>query len=141
MERGLRSPALIDSKTLAALAARLVEAKKAVEIEVFDVGEQLKVADYFVVVSGQNRVHVRALHNELHVRLKALGERHKPVEGSDLGWWIVLDYGDVVIHLLQPDAREYYDLDHLYSDCPRIDWRAVDVPDLPDVQADSAAPL
>jgi len=81
--------------------------------------------DYFVVVSGQNRTHVRALQNEIHVQLKALGEQHKPIEGSELSWWVVLDYGDVAVHILQPEAREFYDIENLYSECPRLDWTTV----------------
>jgi ribosome-associated protein len=86
------------------------------------------VADYFVFITGLNRTHVRALANELHVRLKALGERHLPIEGQALSWWVVLDFGDVVVHVLQPEARSYYDFDRLYQDCPRLDWTAVEVP-------------
>jgi len=87
------------------------------------------------VVTGLNRAHVRALYNELHVRLKAAGEIHRPVEGADLGWWIVLDFGDVVVHLLQPDAREFYDLDHLLGDCSQLDWHGISLPDLPELPA------
>ena len=61
------------------------------------------------------------------MRLKSLGETHKPVEGSDLGWWIVLDYGNVVVHILQPEAREFYDLENLYGDCPSLDWESTEV--------------
>jgi ribosome-associated protein len=121
----------MDAKTLAALAAHIADEKKAEDIQVFDVDERLKLADYFAVITGQNRTHVRALVNELHVRLKAMGERHQRPEGQDLGWWVVLDYGDVVVHVLQRDAREYYDLDHLYGDCPLLDWREVEVPASP----------
>ena len=94
-------------------------------------GERLKVADYFVLITGQNRTHVRALYDELHVRLKAVGEQHRPVEGSDLGWWIVLDYGDVVVHVMQPEAREFYDLDRLYDGCPVLEDWADYAPELP----------
>ena len=57
-----------------------------------------------------------------------LGQRHHPVEGHELHWWVVLDFEDVVVHVLQPEARAYYDLDRLYSDCPRLAWEAVPVP-------------
>jgi len=90
------------------------------------------------VISGQNRTHVRAIINELHLRLKVAGESHKAMEGAQLGWWVVLDYGDVVVHVLQPQAREFYDLESLYGDCPRLDWRNVQfpaIPDLPDQRA------
>lgn len=89
-----------------------------------EVADQLKVADYFVVVSGNSRAHVKALYNEIHVRLKSAGMTHQRPEGAELGWWIVLDYGDVVVHLLQPEAREYYDIERLYVDCPELDWRS-----------------
>jgi len=97
---------------------------------VLAVDEQLKVADYFVLATGQNRNHVRAIYNEIHVRLKSVGEHHRPVEGADLGWWIVMDYGNVVVHILQQEARKYYDIERLYADCPRLDWKSVEVPEL-----------
>lgn len=84
--------------------------------------ERLKVADFFVVCTGQSRAHVRALYEELHIRLKSMGEQHMPVQGTDLGWWVVVDYSDVVVHILQPDARSYYDLDRLYKDCRELPW-------------------
>ncbi len=71
---------------------------------------------------------MRALQNELHVRAKALGTRHHPAEGANLHWWVVMDFGNVVVHLLQPEARAYYDLDRLYTDCKELDWEAVAVP-------------
>ena len=122
----------IDAKTLALTAAQLADDKKALDVEVIHVTEQLKVADYFVVATGQNRNHVRAIYDELHVRLKRAGEKHRPVEGAGLGWWIVMDYGDVVVHLFQDEARTYYDLDHLFGECPRVDWKSAEVPALPD---------
>jgi ribosome-associated protein len=81
-----------------------------------------------VLITGLSRPHVRAIYQELHVRLKALGESHARGEGSDLGWWVLLDFGDVVVHVLQPEAREYYGLDELYRECPRLDWQAVPPP-------------
>jgi len=93
------------------------------------------VADYFVVISGTSRPHVKALYNELHVRLKAAGEQHSRAEGTALGWWVLMDFGDVVVHLLQPEAREYYALDNLYQDCPVLDWTAVTLPGLPRPEA------
>jgi ribosome-associated protein len=119
----------IDSKQLAAVCAHLAEEKKALDIRVYEVGQYLHVGDYFVVVTGTSRPHVKAIHQELHVVLKQMGELHGKPEGADLGWWVVLDYGTVIVHALQPEAREYYDLDRLYSECPELDWRAVELPD------------
>jgi ribosome-associated protein len=119
-----RSPT-IEAKTLAATLARWCQDKKAEDIAVYRVTERLGVADYFVLATGLNKNHVRALENELHMRAKALGERHQPVEGHELHWWVVMDFSDVVVHLLQPEARTYYDLDRLFHECPRLDWAAV----------------
>ncbi len=94
--------------------------------------EQIKVADYFVIVTATSRPQVRAIYDELHVRLKAAGERHVKAEGLDLGWWVLLDYSDVVVHVQQEDAREYYGLDTLYQKCPQLNWHAVLLPELPD---------
>lgn len=82
-----------------------------------------------MLITGLSRPHVRAITQELHVRLKALGETHTRSEGADLGWWVLLDFGDVVVHVLQPEAREYYGLDKLYEDCPRFDWTTQALPD------------
>jgi ribosome-associated protein len=72
---------------------------------------------------------VRAILEEIRVRLKALGETYARAEGADLGWWVLLDFVDVVVHVLQPEAREYYGLDSLYAECPQLDWRSVELPE------------
>lgn len=96
-----------------------------------DVREHIKVADYFVIVSGTSRPHIRAIQQEIHVRLKAAGLAHGREEGGELGWWVLMDYGDVIVHVMQPEAREYYDLDGLYSDAGELPWREHSLPELP----------
>ena len=96
-----------------------------------ELGSESSIADYLVIASGMSRPQVKALYNELHARLKAAGERHSRAEGTDLGWWILMDYGDVIVHLMQPEAREYYDLDGLYGEAREIDWRKIELPPLP----------
>ena len=124
--------ATIEAKALAAAIAQIAAERKAEDVEVIEVAERLKVADYFVVATGNSRAHVKALYNELHARTKAAGIGHHPAEGVELGWWIVLDFGDVVAHVLQRDARTYYDIERLYNDCPRLDWRNVPAALLPE---------
>ena len=113
---------------IAAAAAFLAEQKKGTDVRVFDVSEHLKVADFFVLITGHSRPHVKAIYEEIHSQLKLLGEKHNKSEGTDLGWWILVDYVDVVIHVLQPEAREYYDLDGLYADCKQLDLRGIALP-------------
>lgn len=111
-------------------AAHLLDEKKAGDIRIYNVDNQIKVADYFVVATATARPHVKALYNELHVRLKAAGELHAKAEGLEMNWWVLLDYLDVVIHIQQDEAREYYGLDELYGDCPQLDWRSEGLPEV-----------
>ena len=97
----------------------------------YDVASTLGVADYFIVVTGNSRPHVKALYEEGHYRMKHAGERHARAEGVELGWWVLLDFGDVVVHVQQEEARQYYGLDDLYGDCTQLDWATVDIPELP----------
>jgi len=98
---------------------------------VLDISGSTRVADYFVVATGLSRPQVKAIYNEIHTRLKAAGQRHGPAEGYDLGWWVLMDYGDVVVHVMQPEARDYYDLEGLYAEAPQLDWESLELPDLP----------
>ncbi|MEZ6016370.1 MAG: ribosome silencing factor [Planctomycetota bacterium] len=111
--------------------ARIADELKGIDIRVYDVDETLRIADYFIVITGNSRPHVKALYEEIHYRLKGIGERHARAEGLELGWWVLLDFGDVVVHLQQQEARAYYALDSLYGDCPTLDWPAVETPALP----------
>jgi ribosome-associated protein len=91
----------------------------------------MRVADYLVIATGLSRPQVKAMYEEIHARLKAAGETHTRAEGTDLGWWVLLDFGDVIVHLMQPEAREYYDLEGLNSEAREVDWRAASAPQLP----------
>lgn len=82
-----------------------------------------------MLVTGQSRPHVKAITNEIHARFKELGERHAKPEGADLGWWVLLDFVDVVVHVLQPEARAYYALDQLYGECPQLEVASVALPE------------
>jgi ribosome silencing factor RsfS/YbeB/iojap len=113
---------------IAAVAALVAEQKKGTDIRIYDVSEHLRVADYFVLVTGHSRPHVKAIYDAIHVQLKALGEKHGKAEGTELGWWVLVDYIDVVIHVLQPEAREYYDIDGLYAECRQLELGSVDLP-------------
>ncbi len=121
----------IDSLELAACAAQLADEKKGTDIKVLALDESARVADYIVLATGKSRPQVRAMYEEIHSRMKAAGVRHARAEGVDLGWWILLDFGDVVVHLMQPEARTYYDLDGLYSEATEVAWSKVERPSLP----------
>jgi ribosome-associated protein len=121
----------IEALVVAAAAAHLADQKKGAHIRVLELSDGMRVADYLVIATGQSRPQVKAMYEEIHARMKAAGETHTRAEGADLGWWVLVDFGDVVVHLMQPEAREYYDLDGLYRDAREVDWRQVKLPTLP----------
>jgi ribosome-associated protein len=107
----------------------LADQKKGAGIRVLRLPSS-SISDYVVLATGLSRPQVRAIFNEIHVKLKALGESHGRAEGVDLGWWVLMDYGTVIVHVMQPEAREYYDLDGLYAEAEEIAWSAVPLPGL-----------
>ena len=103
------------SRERALIAARAADAKKATDIMVQEVRELISVTDYFVIATAANRRQI-----EDAVRTKA---QMKPLhrEGTQDGTWSLLDYGDIVVHVFQPETREYYRLEALWNDAPVID--------------------
>lgn len=116
-----------DSRATAVAAAQAAAAKQASDIVILDVRELIVITDYFVIASGSSDRQVRTLVEEVE---KAVRERldRKPVrrEGED-GWqWVLLDYVDAVVHVFADEQREYYDLERLWGDAPRIEWEETD---------------
>ena len=93
----------------------------------YDVSEQLYVTDAFVLASAANDRQVRAIVDEVEARLRGLGSKPVHREGEREGRWVLLDYGDVVVHVLHEEERRFYSLERLWRDCPPIDLPA-DVP-------------
>lgn len=111
----------MDSKKLALLCRELAENKKAEEITILDVRELSSVTDYFVIVSGTSEPHLRAIVTEIKDRLREDHDlRPRAVDGALQTAWIVLDYFDVIVHVMKQDVREKYDLETLWGDAPRV---------------------
>jgi ribosome-associated protein len=114
----------MDSRKLALLCRQLADNKKAEDIVILDVRELSSVTDYFVIASGTSEPHLRAIVDEITDKLP--DEHHlrpKAVDGTLQAAWIVLDYFDVIIHLMRQDVRERYDLETLWGDAPRVRTR------------------
>jgi ribosome-associated protein len=110
---------------LATLAARVADASKASDIVVLDVGDVLSITGYFVIAGASNPRLVRAIVEEVEQRVKdELGRSPLRTEGLREQQWILMDYGDVVIHVFLDSIREFYEIERLYLDVPRIDWAA-----------------
>jgi ribosome-associated protein len=108
----------------AATAAESADAKLGHETVVLAMGELFGVVDAFVITSAANTRHVRTLVEEVERRVK---EQHgmAPVrtEGLADATWVLMDYGDFIVHVFLQETREYYDLEHLWSGAPRVPWR------------------
>lgn len=112
---------MLEPRELALLAAAAAAEKKATDIVVLDVGETLVITNYFVVATGGTARQVSAIIDEVEATLKAAGARVLGREGEREGTWVLLDYGDVVVHVFQPEERQFYRLEKLWSDAGRIE--------------------
>jgi ribosome-associated protein len=121
---GARRLTVSDAVRRAAIAARAADDKKALDIVVLDVGEIISITEMFVLVSGTNVRQVKTIAEEVELALKVYeDEAPRAVEGLDDATWVLLDYGDVIVHVFLTETRDYYDLDRLWSDAPTVDWR------------------
>ena len=108
---------------LARTAARAAAAKGGDEILVLDVGHVLAICDVFVVTSGRNTRQVRTMAEEVEAQVKAAGgSRPLRIEGLDTAEWVLVDFGDFVVHIFLDEVRRYYNLERLWADAPRIEW-------------------
>ena len=115
-----------------ALAAGLAAAsKKAERIAILDVADHLVITDYFVICSGNSERQVRTIAEEIEHQLhRAVGLKPYRREGEREARWLILDYVDFVVHVFHKEDREYYDLERLLADAPRLDptWEEQDEP-------------
>ena len=110
-----------DARERALLAAHAAAAKKGDDIAVLDVGEIISIIDCFVLISATNTRQTRTIVSEVQDVLREYdGSRPIGVEGLDDATWVLMDYGDIVVHVFLDETRAYYDLDRLWADAPRI---------------------
>jgi ribosome-associated protein len=90
---------------------------------VLEVGEIIAITEYFVVTGAPNVRLVRTIVEEIERQIRdESGESPRSIEGMSDATWVLLDYGDVIVHVFLGDTREYYDLERLWADAPRLDW-------------------
>ncbi len=97
--------------------------KKGEDIVALEIGKVSPIADYMIIISGDVPVHTQAICDEIIKRTKEKGEMPIHVEGYNEGRWIGLDYGDVLVNIFLPELREYYDLEWLWSDAPKQEFK------------------
>lgn len=135
-------PATADALALARAAADAASEKGAADLVLLDVSDQLALTDVFLVCSGATDRQVKAVVEGITDRLRDRGVRALRREGERELRWVLLDFGDVVCHVMDADERDYYRLESLWKDCPAVPWQdsaLVGSPRAP-TEADPAAP-
>ena len=105
------------------LAAQAADSKLGEKTVILSVGDALGITEAFVITSGGNARQVRTIADEVELQLKkAEGRAPIRIEGLDDARWVLMDYGDFLVHVFVDEAREFYDLEHLWADAPRVAW-------------------
>ena len=100
---------------------RILDQKKATDIKVIGITNLTIIADYFIIATGTSTTQVKSLADEVDFKLGQLGIEPRGIEGVRAANWIVLDYGDIVVHVFYPQTREEYSLEHLWADGEQVD--------------------
>lgn len=99
------------------------EEVKAEDISQIDLRGKTILADYFLVMNGRSNIQVRAIVDKIIEFMEQVGQREVRLEGYVRGEWVLLDYGDVVVHVMQPEVREFYGLEEFWRNAPHLDKR------------------
>jgi ribosome-associated protein len=114
-----------ETLALTARAIAAAEEKLGKDIVALDLSNQAILADVFLIITGANDPQLDAISTEIQLQLQKVGEKPSHREGtSGSSQWILLDYGDLIVHIQHPEVRSYYALERLWSDCPKIDVAA-----------------
>ena len=114
-------PATEHAADLTVAAARAAADKKAAHLTAIDVSERLGLTDVFLLASGSNDRHVHAIVDAVDEAMQRAGAKRRTREGFADAHWVLVDYGDVVVHVLQNEDWEFYSLERLWKDCPLIE--------------------
>ena len=109
-----------DPRETALLCVRYALDKKAYDLLLLDVGALTSLADYFLICTGRSDTQVQAIAQSIQESLNKLGRRARMIEGMSGGQWVLMDYGDVVVHVFLESVREFYDLERLWARAPVV---------------------
>ena len=116
------STSTLSAHDRACMAAQVAADNKARDVQVLDLRGITPLFDFFVIATGQSRRQVHTVAEEIDAAMHQQGEQRRGLEGYEGSKWVVQDYGDVVVHVFDPNTRAYYNLEDLWADAPRIDW-------------------
>lgn len=120
----------MEALDLARKITSLLDAKKAQNIEVIKITDISSIADYFVIAGCQSTTQVKALSDEVEFKISEEGISPSRIDGFSTGNWVVLDYGTVIIHILQNSMREFYKLERIWADGEKIDVSDIILPEM-----------
>ena len=100
---------------------KALDSKRAEDIRIIEIGDLTIVADYFVIANGTSSTQTKALAEEVEFKMSQLGIEPNRTEGYQGATWVVLDYGDIIVHVFYKETRDYYQLERLWSDGEKID--------------------
>jgi ribosome-associated protein len=104
--------------------ARIADDNRAKDIMLLDLRQATPLVDFFVIATASTRRQGNAIASEIDQAMKKLGEAKLGLEGSEEGRWILIDYGDFVVHIFSPEFRAFYALEDIWGDAPRVEWLA-----------------
>lgn len=113
-------------RTAARRAALFASEKQAIDIIVLDLRKVTDFCDYFMICSGAVDVHIKAIYQHIENELVKIGWKPNHIEGRENYRWVLMDYIDLVVHVMQPDARGYYSLERVWGDAPRVRIRELE---------------
>ena len=112
-------------KEMARTACKALDEKKALDLKIIDIAEVSTIADYFVIASGSNQNQVQAMVDNVEEKLAKAGYEPKQIEGTRSSSWILMDYGDLIVHVFDEENRLFYDLERIWRDGKEIDLEAL----------------
>ncbi|MCI9667455.1 MAG: ribosome silencing factor [Angelakisella sp.] len=111
----------MNSQELAKKIVKILDSKKGMDITGIDIHDLTTIGDYFILVTGTSSPHVKALAEEVEDTLAREGLEPRRIEGAQSAAWILIDYQDVILHIFTKETRDFYDMERLWSDAPRMD--------------------
>lgn len=111
----------LETKKIASLAIEALEDKKAEDICIIDISEISVLADYFIIAGGNNTSQIQALSDAVDEKLGKAGYPLKQIEGYQNANWVLLDFGDIIVHIFDKENRLFYDLERIWSDGKKVD--------------------
>ena len=105
------------------LCARTAEDNKGKDTVILDMRGITPLYDFLILSTGASRRQIHTLAEEIDAALHAVGDQRLTIEGFDASKWVVQDYGDLVVHVFDPETREYFALEDLWADAPRVEWK------------------